>query len=469
MLTFLKKQISSLKEWSLFTFTVLLFTFLMVTSLVVWVHMFFKSQEQPLAISMSERTILTIQTLHQAILHIPEDQQQDFIDSYIKSNHLITITESSPQDSYVAAPNSVFWNQFKSRIIKNTHNLQNIIFAQSVNDVEGIWVGFSFKDYHFWLSSQSTNIYSPQLLKNHIGSGVVILVFSIIGTWITIGSINRYIQPIISVTANMSRGKKPDMLPENKGPKEIKEINAVINHMIHELDQTENDRKVMLAGISHDLRTPISRINLEIEMTDMDQKIRDSINEDLDQMVYIIDQLMMFSTSMQLATNKMVNKNISPIITKLCKHQQKISDTMGEEFLFEVEKDLYSYIPHTNLSRILMNLIENARKYGHLPDADNFIQVWAYKQDDQIIIDVSDNGPGITEEEKKRVMRPFSRGNQARTGVQGAGLGLAIIERLLKPYKGRIHLISKKDEGLTCRVVLPFIFENKSPVSDKEI
>jgi len=120
--------------------------------------------------------------------------------------------------------------------------------------------------------------------------------------------------------------------------------------------------------------------------------------------------------------------------------------------------------PH-DLNRCLMNLIENAKRYGHLKKTNFDEEVILSKQteikvsvqvvDDRILIDIEDNGPGIRTQDIARVIRPFSRGESARTGGGGAGLGLAIVNRLITSADGKLELLRGEQGGLIARLNLP--------------
>lgn len=123
-----------------------------------------------------------------------------------------------------------------------------------------------------------------------------------------------------------------------------------------------------------------------------------------------------------------------------------------------VEPNLYARISAHDLKRIVSNLIENARRYGRSPEDDRArIELSAHQHGNILVIAVKDQGAGIAKGDIQRLLRPFSRGVSARTGVSGAGLGLAIVERLLGQVGGHFELVSAPSEGLTARIQLPRI------------
>src|SRR3546814_468958 len=122
----------------------------------------------------------------------------------------------------------------------------------------------------------------------------------------------------------------------------------------------------------------------------------------------------------------------------------------------DIAPQLYARINAHDLKRIVSNLIENARRYGRTPADDRaHIQLSARQEGSIIAIEVQDNGTGIAPTDIQRLLRPFSRGESARTGVSGAGLGLAIVERLLGQVDGTLELISQPSGGLIARIEMP--------------
>jgi two-component system osmolarity sensor histidine kinase EnvZ len=115
----------------------------------------------------------------------------------------------------------------------------------------------------------------------------------------------------------------------------------------------------------------------------------------------------------------------------------------------------YCLIDRQDFARCLLNLIENARRYGSIKNRDSVIDVVVQTRNNRLYVDVRDRGPGIAPEDIARLMRPFSRGDAARTGGTGAGLGLSIVERLVSPAGGRLRLLQREGGGLTARLDLP--------------
>jgi len=147
--------------------------------------------------------------------------------------------------------------------------------------------------------------------------------------------------------------------------------------------------------------------------------------------------------------------NVTEVIIERVDQERPRFEQVGGRLEIRSKINGYSLIDRHDISRCVINLLENARRYGarehQPPDVDILIQTRA----DRLLIDVRDRGPGISPKDIARVMRPFSRGEAARTDGSGAGLGLSIVERLLSRAGGSLRLLPREGGGLTARMDLP--------------
>jgi len=254
----------------------------------------------------------------------------------------------------------------------------------------------------------------------------------------------------------VSKGASPPALPET-GARELRKLNSSFNRMARELHQANADRALMLAGISHDLRTPLARMRLEIEMSNMNEIGRQAIDLDLAQIDRSLAQLMNYARP--ASSEPQATINLSNLVTEVIERERYLTTHAGGTLSATITSELHAQISATDLRRILTNLIENARRYGlnqaGIPELDVILEGNSHS----IKIKVSDRGPGIPSHDVERLRQPFSRGNAARTGATGTGLGLAIIDRLLQHMNGNLSFIARRGGGLTAQVEL-FIFQN---------
>jgi two-component system osmolarity sensor histidine kinase EnvZ len=209
----------------------------------------------------------------------------------------------------------------------------------------------------------------------------------------------------------------------------------------------------MLAGISHDLRTPLARMRLEIEMSSVSEDTRQAIDDDLAQIDHSIGQLMEYARP--AGTLPQMAIDVSSVLDELLERERSHTASTGGEIETFITPGLRARITILDLKRIVGNLLENARRYGRSEDGQAHLHMSVQSEGNIIVIEVSDRGPGIAANDVDRLLRPFSRGDAARTGVSGAGLGLAIVERLLKHVGGTLKIQSRIGGGLTARIELP--------------
>src|SRR5690625_2996381 len=196
-------------------------------------------------------------------------------------------------------------------------------------------------------------------------------------------------------------------------------------------------------------------MRLEIEMADISDQARHAVDEDMAQIDHTIGQLMEYARPANVAPRRGVN--VSAIITEVYRRELSHTLAMGGLIKANIQPDLHARINEYDLKRIVANLIENARRYGRNPEDDKaHIRRSVELRGGKILIQVADKGPGIAADDITQLLRPFSRGDTARTGVSGAGLGLAIVERLLQQVGGHLELTTAKDgRGLAARIWLP--------------
>jgi len=209
---------------------------------------------------------------------------------------------------------------------------------------------------------------------------------------------------------------------------------------------------LMLAGISHDLRTPLTRMRLEVELSAMNEEGRLAIDQDLAQIEHSLAQLMDYARPASLESPRAIN--LSTLITQITERERCLTKQAGGTLTTTITPNLYAQVSATDIRRILSNLIENARRYGLSPNQFPALHVALNGNTSTIAIEVSDRGPGIAAQDLERVRKPFWRGNTARTGASGTGLGLAIVDRLLQHMNGVLTFSSREGGGLTVQVEL---------------
>ena len=285
-----------------------------------------------------------------------------------------------------------------------------------------------------------------------IGWAAVALLLSLIGAVLITRLINRPLAGLSRAAANLGSGRQPAPLPET-GPIEIRTVNANFNRMVADLGKLEADRAVLLAGISHDLRTPLTRLRLELEMAAVPQEAREAMVGDIEQIDNIVHQFLDYARKAPKAPAEVVE--LGPLLEAAVRRAR-----IDSQPLSRVDLRLAPAVKvrghRTELDRALDNLLTNAVRYGRDPKSGVLnVAVSLMRSDDMVLIGVADNGPGVPTEQIERLMRPFERGETARSGSGGAGLGLPIVQRIARMHGGDLRLLANAPQGLRAELALP--------------
>ena len=322
------------------------------------------------------------------------------------------------------------------------------VAASSMNGQAGLWVGFSIDADSYWLQAESAQ--SGPLKRDTffvwIGIAVLATLFGSIGV---ASLINRPLKELSFAASRIRDGDLDSRLDENTLTSEIREVNMGFNRMARELARVEEDRAVMLAGISHDLRTPLARLRLETEMSVSDEEAKHNMALDIDQLDNIIDKFMDYARP---GETQLHTVHVSQLIDR---ELATFRDPQQIRITSRVPIDLAVEADDTELGRVFTNLFENARRYGRGNEtgvAD--VTVTSTKTGPWAIISVRDQGQGVSPEKLPQLTTPFFRGDAARTAATGAGLGLAIVDKSMHRMGGTLELANAPDGGLIAHLRL---------------
>ncbi|WP_372761772.1 two-component system sensor histidine kinase EnvZ [Pseudoalteromonas sp.] len=269
---------------------------------------------------------------------------------------------------------------------------------------------------------------------------------SVLGGWLFARHLNRPLKALQQAAIKVGVGDFSTKLAE-QGSTEVIEVTRAFNQMSRGIAALENDRRLLMAGVSHDLRTPLTRIRLATEMmADEDDYLREGIIYDIEDMNGIIDQFIDYLRHHK--REERVHEDINALVAEVVNHQlkhQRVISFKGNPGVGHIP------ISAVAIKRVLTNMIENALRYS-----EGDIEVCSYFNDTKkyVVIAVNDNGPGIPESELESVFEPFKQGDTAR-GSEGSGLGLAIIKRIIDMHDGQVKLVNRPTGGLSAQIYLP--------------
>jgi two-component system osmolarity sensor histidine kinase EnvZ len=219
--------------------------------------------------------------------------------------------------------------------------------------------------------------------------------------------------------------------------------------MAQKLAKVEQDRAVMLAGISHDLRTPLARLRLETELSVADLDARAHMAADISQLDAIIDKFLDYARPDRAKLNSVLLADVIDACIYPFLHQSDV------RIQVQRDDDLLVLADEVELGRVISNLLENARRYGKSPDTGlAHIEVGAKAREKWVHIKIHDHGLGVAPDQLVNLTKPFYRGEAARTAANGAGLGLAIVEKTVQRMGGEFALTNSASGGLSAHIKL---------------
>ncbi|EPE2279194.1 two-component system sensor histidine kinase EnvZ [Vibrio cholerae] len=277
-------------------------------------------------------------------------------------------------------------------------------------------------------------------------NSIIMALLIVIGGWLFIRLQNRPLIALEKAAKMVGRGETPPHLPE-QGTLEIRSVTRAFNRMSKGIQALEEDRALLMAGISHDIRTPLTRIRLATEMmSPEDSYLAESIISDTEECNQIISQFMDYLKPVNREAFEAVDLN------------DIASDVASSEGGYEVqiETELQAGLAPAlgnpiAIKRSLSNLVVNALRYGN-----GWVKVSSGMTADKKLVwlSVEDNGPGIDPSQVNKVFEPFTRGDTAR-GSEGTGLGLAIVKRIVRQHHGAVSVSNRSQGGLRAQISFP--------------
>jgi two-component system osmolarity sensor histidine kinase EnvZ len=429
----------------LFWRTFFLLAFMIAASMAAWVASYRIIEQTPRANQIAAQVISVVTITRAALTHSAPDLRRELLFD-LSSNEGIRVYPLEASDRIEPPINSRMMQVIQESVRAGLGN--KTLFARAVNDVAGFWISFTISDDEYWLMLDRDRVEGGSGVQ-WLGWGAVTLLLSLLGALMISGLINQPLARLTAATRALANGQRPSPLPE-RGPTEVRETNHSFNQMVDDLDRVESDRALVLAGISHDLRTPLARMQLELEMAGLQEEARAGMRSDLEQMDAIIGQFLDYARPTDSARFKQID--MTSLLKQTAQEIARLPDVLVTTAIDDNATILGTPI---DIKRIVNNLIENARRYGkkageHYVDIDLACRI----EGDKVIVEVADHGPGVPEEEIERLLRPFTRMDEARSQANGAGLGLAIVDRIVKRHGGKLHLSNRNGGGLVVQIVL---------------
>lgn len=281
-----------------------------------------------------------------------------------------------------------------------------------------------------------------------VGWGVAVPLFAILAGLFIARGLNRPLKRLERVAMVVARGDSVPALDVESGTMEFNAVNHAFNRMTAELAQAQRDRTLLLAGVSHDLRTPLTRLRLTAEFI-AEEELAAGIIQDIEDMDAILEQFIGFIRD---GTDEVPSfENLNELIQEVCERYAH------EDMRLDLADVPRLMLKPLTMKRLITNLVTNAFKYGQSP-----VEVSTAVTHQEVVLTVRDHGVGVAEENLLGLLQPFSRGEKART-ESGSGLGLAIVQRIVDMHHGSLHITNHPQGGLQVVVQLPVMGQFVQP------
>ena len=309
--------------------------------------------------------------------------------------------------------------------------------SQVVSDGENGTVWVHYAGNPGWLKMQNATLPARRFLGASATMLVLAVIIALLGAW----QLQRPLHRLALAAREFRVGHRAPVVKAS-GPRELKELIGDFNQMVHELAQAEQERAVMLAGVAHDLRAPITRMQVRADLLP-DEANRRGFLRDSESLSRIVTQFLDFARE---------TADTSPSTSVDAHCRRHYGDSLADDSL--VRLDLQAGdgfgLPLVDLDRILTNLIENALTYGEPP-----VEISTARRDGQFTLEVRDHGGGIPSGQLNRALQPFVRLDEARSGDAHCGLGLAIVRRLVRYNGGVFHADNAAAGGFAVTITFP--------------
>ena len=431
---------------SLLSRSVLLISALLVLSQLIWFGLYrtynIRAQSEYLASQIAS----VISTVSVALETMPASARRKFSEKLPAQQNIRLLPATAWDDEEVPLPQSPLLKSISDHLKRDfSGDAQALVMLEDAT--RALWIKIKVKDQAYWV------VFPPESRGSASawawsGWSIFGLTLAMAGGYLLMLRVNRPLQALASAAGEIGAGKTPAPLDEN-GPTEIRMLSHAFNQMTADLKRIDADRAVLLAGISHDLRTPLSRLRLGIEMLVDTQHdgLKPGMISDIEDMDAIIGQFLDFAReggNEPSSAGEDLNHIVSSVCERFCRSSQVIRTQFGE-LPFMTMKPIA-------MQRMVTNLVDNALRYG-----GDRVEVTTEHVGGTVILRVLDRGPGIPDQELSHVMQPFTRLESSRSGAGGSGLGLAIVERTAHIHGGTVQLLRRSGGGLEARVELPIL------------
>lgn len=424
--------------------TFCLISLLIILALAAWSNIYKFFAEVPRAEGLAQMVVSVVNLTRTALINADPGRRQELLID-LAALEGIRIYPAEKDDVVSPLSQSRRMYLLTSEIRRQLGDYTR--FAGSWEGLKGFWVSFRLDqddDDEYWIMLPQERLQRSSPLE-WIGWASAALLLSLFGAYLIVSRVGRPLSAAAAAARSVGQGKHPEHL-EEAGPQEIVAVAHAFNQMAGDLARLDADRALILAGVSHDLRTPLARLRLGVELSGAPEQDIAAMVTDIEEMDRIIGQFLDFGRDD--GRDELQSLEVVPILQEVVAAYQR----RGADLDFQAQGSARVVVGELALRRALANLVDNALRYA---GQDQPISLTLTPGTEGVAIEVADRGPGIPPEDAERMKHPFTRLEGARTNAKGAGLGLAIVDRIMKRCGGRFELLPRPGGGLRACLVFP--------------
>ncbi|MCX7891916.1 MAG: ATP-binding protein [Burkholderiales bacterium] len=419
--------------------TFLLIAALIVASVAAWFQIFRVSEREPRAAQTAQTIASVVNLTRAALVNASAENRRELL-AELSDLEGIRVYPAEAEDRVVPPPDRPFFRLVEERLRRELGPGTRLAIER--DGVPGLWVSFAIAGDQYWVAMPRERLERREALQWLWWAGAA-LALALAGAYLIVAHVGRPLRSLADAAREIGRGRRPAPLAES-GPDEVRALARAFNHMSSDLARLDEDRALILAGISHDLRTPLARLRLGVEMSGGDAQLKAGMAADIEDMDRIIGQFLDFARLDGGEPPQPVD--VAAIAAEVARHYRETGHGLESE-LAPTPPLALRPVP---IRRVITNLLDNAFRYG-----GGAVTLATGRDASGVFVAVMDRGPGIPQAEIERLKQPFTRLESARSGVAGSGLGLAIVDRIVRAHGGRFDLGPRAGGGLVARVTLP--------------
>jgi two-component system osmolarity sensor histidine kinase EnvZ len=425
---------------TLFARAFLLVALLIVLAVLASFQIYRVYEREPRSRELAQQTVSVVNLTRAALVNADPFRRRELLVE-MNEREGLRVYPVTQSERLEALPPEPLFSLVADRVRAQLGERTRFAFARDAE--EGFWVSFFIDVDEFWVMLPRER-FEPQFDEVWLLWGAGLLALALAGAWLIASAIARPLAALAQAAGRIGRGDPHQPLLE-RGPRELATVAAAFNRMARDLESMERERAMVLAGISHDLRTPLSRLRLSLEMSGAEREAASAIGVDVEEMDAIIGQFLDFARG---ETEAPAPCDLEALVDETIEHYRRLGRPVARSG--KPASGAPVKVARQAIRRALANLVDNALRHAGTP-----AEIATHREAGSFVLEVLDRGPGIPPEEIEHLKRPFARRDDARAGPAGAGLGLAIVERVARAHGARFTLSPRDGGGLSARLTLP--------------